>query len=173
MGLFPSNLSKRDATSGTAHLEQVIFGKRVTHTTRRRVDLHVSSARPQPAGRESNEFDPRPSTTDICSHKKHHHRCETPSSAKSRPHVTDPSPDTNSDLIDREAQSVHTGDTFHSCFGDDVHQHSSVTDDPLRVFDSNLHVHPNAGRLGIRIVDDVRVPPHRRQVTETAVSFAG
>ncbi len=68
---------------------------------------------------------------------------------------------------------MHTGDTFHSCFGDDVHQHSSVTDDPLRVFDSNLHVHPNAGRLGIRIVDDVRVPPHRRQVTETAVSFAG
>ena len=53
---------------------------------------------------------------------------------------------------------MHTGDTFHSCFGDDVHQHSSVTDDPLRVFDSNLHVHPNAGRLGIRIVDDVRVP---------------
>lgn len=133
MGLFPSNLSKRDATSGTAHLEQVIFGKRVTHTTKRHVDLYVSSAQPRPAERESNELDPRPL------HRRHPDLLspEAPSPMRNAkfsqitPHVTDPSPDTNSDLIDREAQSVHTGNTFHSCFGDDVHQHSSVTADPL------------------------------------------
>lgn len=89
------------------------------------------------------------------------------------PHVAGPSPDTNSNLIYRPPQSVHASDTFRSCFGDDVHQYSAIPADALCVFDSNLCVHPNACWLSGRIVDDVGIPPHRRQVTEPTVSFAG